>query len=298
MSTPRFLTLPPGVRRANVETSRGSFAALEALPGSGVPERRPALLVPGLTGSKEDYLAVLHSLAASGRRVVSIDMRGQYESIGPDDESAYTREALGEDITALLEALGPDPVHVVGHSFGGLVCREAVLADRVRPASLTLMSSGPAAVTGQAATKAQSLRDAIPELGMAAIWEIALEPDYLGRGVQQEVVAFIKARTLGNSEKGLICMSDGILTAPDRIDELAKHCAGTGLRTLVLYGENDDVWEPPAQAAMAERLNASKVVIPGAGHSPAWDAPETTAAALRGFWNDTEVTVSNQKTAH
>lgn len=288
MSTPRFLTLPPGVSRTDIETSRGTFAALEALPGSGVPERPPALLVPGLTGSKEDFLAVLQTLAASGRRVVSIDMRGQYESIGPDDASAYTRAALGEDITALLEALGPDRVHLVAHSFGGLVCREAVLADRVRPASFTLMSSGPAAVTGPTADKAKALRDAIPELGMETIWQIALEPDYTGRGVEEEIIAFIKARTLGNSETGLVCMSNEILTAPDRVDELAKHCAGTGLRTLVLYGEDDDAWEPAVQAVMAERLNASKVVIPGAAHSPAWEAPETTAAALRAFWNETE----------
>ncbi|TMQ96224.1 alpha/beta hydrolase [Actinomadura soli] len=288
MSTPRFLKLPPGVRRTTIETSRGPFAALEALPGSGVPERRPALLVPGLTGSKEDFLAVLQTLAASGRRVVSIDMRGQYESIGPDDESAYTRAALGEDLTALLETLGPDPVHLVGHSFGGLVSRETVLADRVRPASLTLMSSGPCAVTGQAATKAQSLRDAVPQLGMQAIWEIALEPDYTGRGLEPEIVAFIKARTLGNSETGLACMANEILTSPDHVEDLAKHCADTSLRTLVLYGENDDVWEPAAQAAMAERLNASKVVIPGAAHSPAWDAPETTATALTAFWNQAE----------
>lgn len=290
MSTPRFLTLPPGVRRTNVETYRGSFAALEALPGSGVPERRPALLVPGLTGSKEDFLAVLHSLAASGRRVLSIDMRGQYESAGPDDAAAYARAALGEDVTALLEVLGPDPVHLVGHSFGGLVCREAVLSDQVRPASLTLMSSGPSAVTGQAATRAQSLRDAIPELGMPTIWEIALEPDYSSRGVHEEIIAFVKARTLGNSETGLVRMSDEILSAPDQVDELGKHCADTGLRVLVLYGEDDDVWLPPAQAGMAERLNASKVVIPSAAHSPAWDAPETTAAALRDFWARSERT--------
>ncbi|TDC87261.1 alpha/beta fold hydrolase, partial [Actinomadura sp. 7K507] len=237
---------------------------------------------------KEDFLAVLQTLAASGRRVVSIDMRGQYESIGPDDESAYTRAALGEDISVLLEALGPDPAHLVAHSFGGLVCREAVLADRVRPASFTLMSSGPAAVTGPTADRARALRDAIPELGMETIWSIALEPDYTGRGIQEEIIAFIKARTLGNSERGLICMSNEILTAPDRVDELAKHCAGTGLRTLVLYGEDDDAWEPAAQAKMAERLNASKVVIPSAAHSPAWEAPETTAAALRAFWNQAE----------
>ncbi|GAA4240849.1 alpha/beta hydrolase [Actinomadura meridiana] len=288
MSTPRFLKLPPGVRRTAVATSRGSFAALEALPGSGVPERRPALLVPGFTGSKEDFLGVLQTLAASGRRVVSIDMRGQYESSGPDDESAYTRAALGEDLIALLDALGPEPVHLAAHSFGGLVSQEAVLVDLVPPASLTLMSSGPSAVGGQAAGKAQALRDAIPQLGMPAIWEIALEPDYSKRGLEPEIVEFIKARTLGNSETGLVCMAKEILTAPDRVDDLAKHCADTGLRTLVIYGEDDDVWEPSAQASMAERLNAAKVVIPGAAHSPAWDAPETTAMALTSFWNKCE----------
>ncbi|WUH97292.1 alpha/beta hydrolase [Spirillospora sp. NBC_00431] len=288
MSTPRFLKLPPGVRRTTIETSRGPFAALEALPGSGVPERSPALLVPGLTGSKEDFLAVLQTLAASGRRVVSIDMRGQYETVGPDDESAYTRAALGEDLAVLLETLGPDPAHLVCHSFGGLVGRETVLSGRVGPASFTLMSSGPSAVTGQAATKAELLRDAVPELGMQAIWEIALEPDYTKRGVPQDIIDFIKARTLGNSETGLVRMADGILTAPDRVDELVKHCADTGLRVLVLYGEDDDVWQPAAQAAMAERLNASKVVIPGAAHSPAWDAPETTATALTAFWAQAE----------
>jgi pimeloyl-ACP methyl ester carboxylesterase len=291
VSTPRFLTLPPGVSRTNVETSRGAFAALEALPGSRVPERCPALLVPGLTGSKEDFLAMLQTLAASGRRVVAIDMRGQHETPGPDDPGAYGRAALGDDLVALLEALGPDPVHLVGHSFGGLVAREAVLAGPARPASLTLMSSGPSAVTGQAADKARALRDAIPELGMAAIWSVGMEADYVASGVQAEILAFLKERTLGNSEAGLVGMAREILTAPDRVDELAKHCGETGLRTLVLYGEDDDVWDPRAQAEMAERLNAAKVVIPSAAHSPAWEAPETTAAALTDFWNLSEHTL-------
>jgi pimeloyl-ACP methyl ester carboxylesterase len=291
VSTPRFLTLPPGVSRTNVETSRGPFAVLEALPGSRLPERCPALLVPGLTGSKEDFLAVLQTLAASGRRVLAIDMRGQYQTPGPDDPDAYSRAALGEDVTALLEVLGPDPVHLVGHSFGGLVAREAVLAGPVRPASLTLMSSGPAAVTGPSADKAKALRDAIPELGMAAIWSVGMESDYVAKGVQADILTFLKDRTLGNREAGLVGMAREILTAPDRVDELAKHCGDTGLRALVLYGEDDDVWDPRVQAEMAGRLNASKVVIPSAAHSPAWDAPETTATALTDFWNQSEHTL-------
>ncbi|MDL4772085.1 MULTISPECIES: alpha/beta fold hydrolase [Thermomonosporaceae] len=288
MSTPRFLTLPPGVRRTTVETSRGAFAALEALPGSGVPDRLSALLVPGYTGSKEDFIAVLHTLAASGRRVVAIDMRGQCETAGPDDPAAYTKSALGADLAALIEVLGPEPVHLVGHSFGGLVARETVLAGTVPPASVTLMSSGPAAVTGQAAAKARALRDALPQLGMEQIWALSMEPDAARRGLPAEIVGFLKRRTLGNSEAGLVAMAGELLSAPDRVDELAKTAEDTGLRTLVLYGEDDDVWDPREQAAMAERLDADRVVIPGAAHSPAVDAPETTASALTDFWNHAE----------
>ncbi|QFG24993.1 alpha/beta fold hydrolase [Actinomadura sp. WMMB 499] len=288
MSTPRFLNLPTGVRRTTLETSRGPFAALEALPGSGVSERCPALLVPGFTGSKEDFLAVLQPLAASGRRVVAIDMRGQYETAGPGDPAEYGRSSLGEDVTALLDALGTDPVHVVGHSFGGLVTRESVLCDRIRPASYTLMGSGPAAISGPTGTRAAALRDALPELGMPTIWEISMEPELIARGVPLEIVAFLKRRMLGTSEAGLVGMAGELLTAPDRTDELAKHCADTGLRTLVLYGEDDDAWPPETQSAMAERLGADRVVIPSAAHSPAVEAPETTAGALIDFWNQAE----------
>ena len=82
MSTPRTLDRPDPVRRVSVQTGRGAFAALEAIPGSGVCERQPALLLPGYTGSKEDFLTVLQPLAAAGRRVVAVDMRGQYETPG------------------------------------------------------------------------------------------------------------------------------------------------------------------------------------------------------------------------
>ncbi|MEW2352677.1 alpha/beta fold hydrolase [Spirillospora sp. NPDC029432] len=288
MSTPRFLTLPPGVRRTTVETSRGPFAALEALPGSGVPERCPALLVPGYTGSKEDFIAVLHPLAQAGRRVVAIDMRGQYQTPGPGDPAGYTRAALGDDIVALAEALGPDPAHLVGHSFGGLVTREAILSERLQPASYAIMSSGPAGVTGQAAAKAQAMRDAIPQLGMGQIWTLSMEPDAVGRGVPPDIIDFLKTRTMSNCETGLVTMARELLSAPDRVDELAKLAGDTGLRTLVLYGEDDDVWDPRVQAAMAERLDAAKVVIPSAAHSPAVEAPETTASALTDFWNQAE----------
>jgi pimeloyl-ACP methyl ester carboxylesterase len=289
VSTPQFLTLPPGVRRTDIETSRGTFAALEALPGSGISERGPALLVPGFTGSKEDFISVLQTLAGAGRRVLALDMRGQYETPGPDDASAYSCAELGADIASVIETLG-DPVHLVGHSFGGLVTRETVITEPTLIESYTLMSSGPAAITGGREVEGRVLLAALPKVGLEHLWSTRMEPDAIAKGVPSDIVAFLRRRMFMNSPAGLMGMANELLSMSDRVDELAKVSGGASLPVLVLYGENDDAWAPEDQAFMAERLGARKVVIPGAAHSPAVEAPETTASALTAFWNDAERT--------
>jgi pimeloyl-ACP methyl ester carboxylesterase len=154
VSTPRTLELPDGARRVTIKTSRGAFAALEALPATGVCERSPALLVPGFTGSKEDFLSVIGLLANAGRRVIAIDMRGQYETAAADDADGYALSALAADVALIADEVaaqdgdGQHRIHLMGHSFGGLVAREVVLTGAARTSSLTLMSSGPGALTG------------------------------------------------------------------------------------------------------------------------------------------------------
>ncbi|PZG25688.1 alpha/beta hydrolase [Spongiactinospora gelatinilytica] len=282
MSTPRFLTLPEGVRSERIETATGAFAVLEALPISGVPERWPAILVPGLTGSKEDFLAIMQPLAQSGRRVIAIDMRGQYETSGPEDPGAYRCPALGDDIDSLCQEIsGGEPLHLVGHSFGGLVTREAVIDGRTKFASYTLMSTGPAAIVGRRERFGRVMMDELPERGLERIWNERLEPECIAAGVSDEIRAFLHKRLLANSVTGLATMAHEVLTARDRTDELAE----VEVPTLVLYGEHDDGWPPESQADMAGRLDADCVVVPGAAHSPAVEAPETTAAALIRFWN-------------
>ncbi|MEU9888326.1 alpha/beta hydrolase [Sphaerisporangium sp. NPDC051017] len=285
MSTPRFLTLPPGVRAQRIETPVGSFAALEALPVSGVPERWPALLIPGYTGSKEDFLAIFQTLAQAGRRVVAIDMRGQYETKGPDDPAAYSCEALGEDIDAVAEAVGGgEPVHLVGHSFGGLVTREAVIGGVLKPASHTLMNSGPAGIIGAREQAARLMLRTLPEVGLEHIWTNRVEPEAIAAGVPDHIVAFLRQRLFANSPTALVTMAEQVIGAVDRLDDLVE----VDVATLVLYGEHDDGWPPALQAEMAKRLEAECVVVPGALHSPAVEAPETTAHALTRFWNAAE----------
>ena len=304
MSTPKSLQLPPGVRQRTIETSRGVFAAFEALPVSGVPERQPALLVPGYTGSKEDFLLILQALAAAGRQVIAIDMRGQYETPGGDDAAAYQLDALAADVAMIADWLssgladpagdGPPPrgIHLLGHSLGGLVAREVLLAGASRVSSLTLMSSGPGALSGPRAAVLSGLLAELDGTGPAElraeverIWKTRMEPEAVAGGVPTWIIDFLRTRMLQSSPTGLRAMGEVLLSCPDRTPALAEL---DGVPLMVVYGENDDAWEPAAQEDMATRLGAQRVCIPAAAHSPAVEAPETTASILTGFWNTVE----------
>jgi pimeloyl-ACP methyl ester carboxylesterase len=297
------------VRPTTIRTSRGSFAALQAVPVSGVRERESALLVPGYTGSKEDFLAVLGQLADHGRQVVAIDMRGQFETPGADD---YSPAALAADIAAVIQATGAR--HLLGHSYGGLVTREALLSTRAQDdvGSFTLMSSGPAALTGPRADELRVMLDtldvaraslpgaslpdsSLPDratlrAGIIGIWRDYLEPQAVADGVPSPIVAFLAKRMHSNDPHGLVHMARHLLSAPDRTSELARL---DRIGMLVIYGEDDNSWSPAAQEAMARRLGARRICIPGASHSPAVEAPATTAIALTQFWDAAEAAAAH-----
>jgi len=240
-------------------------------------------------------MAVLGLLAWGGRRVFAIDMRGQFETPAAPDHDGYSASALGSDITALLHATGAR--HLLGHSYGGLIAREAVLASAGGElASVTLMSTGPAALTGPRAEELRGMlevlgaEDGLPaqaalQAGISDIWQSYLEPEAVAAGVPGPVVAFLAKRMLSNDPNGLVLMARHLLTAEDRTGELAQL---RDLEILVIYGEDDNSWSPDAQEAMAARLGARRVCIPGAVHSPAVEAPATTAGTLTQFWNAAE----------
>jgi pimeloyl-ACP methyl ester carboxylesterase len=303
VSTPKSVELPDGVTPVTIRTSRGSFAALDAVPASGVCERETAVLVPGFTGSKEDFLAVLGLLADRSRRVVAIDLRGQYETPGPADDSGFALAELGADVAAVVEATGAR--HLLGHSYGGLVARAAVLDAQAGVGSLTMMSSGPAALTGPRADELSALlaglgaeegadgpMPAPAELRtrIGGVWRDYLEPQAVAAGVPGPVVAFLAKRMLSNDPNGLVFMARNLLSAADRTAELARRVRAGRTPVLVIYGENDNSWSPDIQEVMARRLDARRVCIPGAEHSPAVEAPATTAAALTQFWDAAEAT--------
>lgn len=243
------------------------------------------LLVPGFTGSKEDFLPLLRPLAGAGYRAIAFDQRGQYQSGWADHSDGYRLDALAAEVCELADQLNPAGIalHLVGHSFGGLVSRAAVLAQPGQFTDLVLMGSGPAAIQGDRRFRIEQGAAVLAESGMHALWEVMkagsqADPRYVR--LAPVLDAFLRERFLTTDTAGLKAMGNILLSEPDRCTELAAQA----LPILVLHGVDDDSWPPPVQAAMARALSASYTVIESAAHSPAVENPPATAAALIEFW--------------
>lgn len=280
MSRPPTFTPPPCARARTLRTARGDFAVLDAAPGTEA--RSTALLLPGYTGSKEDFIALLEPLADAGFRVVSVDGRGQYETEGTERQEAYAQVELARDVLAQAEALGAGDqrVHLLGHSLGGQVARAAVLLDASPFRSLTLMSSGPAEVVPGQRDRLKMLGDALRTMTMAEVWEAMRAfdpPEDADTGDGEDM----RRRWLRHNPAQLVATAAQLSGEPDRVAELAA----LPMPFHVVSGERDDVWPVELFDDMARRLGARRTVIEGAEHSPNTARPLETAAALVSFWD-------------
>ena len=264
----------------------GRIAALDngAAGTAGV-----VLLVPGFTGSKEDFLPLLRPLRAAGYRAVAIDQRGQYQSDWAESSDGYRIEALAADLGELARqlSLSGTGVHLVGHSFGGLVGRMAVLQAPRLYADLVLMGSGPAGIQGRRRALLDRGAKVLASRGMAALWEqlqvqSQADPQYLR--LAPVLNAFLRERFMATDPAGLTVMGTTLREEPDRTEQLAA----VGKPIMVLHGVDDDAWPGRVQAEMAERLAATYRVIQAAAHSPAVENPPATAAALIEFWQSAQ----------
>ncbi|MEU4807102.1 alpha/beta hydrolase [Actinosynnema sp. NPDC023587] len=279
---------PHRADRVDLPGRAGPVAALRA-PAAGADTGATALLVPGYTGSKEDFAPLIDPIADAGLEVVAIDLPGQYESPGPLAESEYRPGALGAVLAELVGELTADGrrVLLVGHSYGGLVARGAVLAQ-APVTGLTLLSSGPAELPasdrrvaleqGEPLLRAQGVealhRFTAARAARTARWAL----------IPQELKGFYRERFLRSTAAGLLGMGDSLRTEPDLVAKLARSLRSSGTPCLVVCGELDDAWSAATQRDMAERLDADFAVLEGVWHSPNTEAPEALLATLLPTW--------------
>lgn len=279
---------PHDGERVELSTRHGPVAALRgAAPAQGTPSA-VALLVPGYTGSKEDFAPVLDGCSTAGLLPFAIDLPGQFDSPGPDDESAYLPDALGEVLAELVTTLTDlGRVLLLGHSYGGLVARAAVLAGAPVD-GLTLLDSGPGHLPE--GRRRQALLAGEPVLrtqGVSAVYELRerLTTQLTGNPpTRDELSDFLRRRFVASTQAGLLGMARGLRTEPDRVGELADALHGRRIPALVVAGEHDDAWSVEGQREMASRLHSPFATVDGAAHSPNTENPKGLLDALLPVW--------------
>jgi pimeloyl-ACP methyl ester carboxylesterase len=275
MSIPRSLELPAGVEAVTLTTERGRFAAQIVRPGR---PRGHVLLIPGWTGSKEDFTPVLPLLAAAGWDATTYDQRGQYETKGaPGDD--YSLSGFAEDAASIGRQIDTsDSLHLLGHSFGGLVAQQAVVDLPPLWDSLSLLCTGPGALGDSPTRPLKRLASAIGKVPLLHIHELREQ------GIKRpaQITRFLAKRFTSNAPASLKAMTQLLLDAPDIIDEVAA----TGLPFWVGRGAADDAWPHDTQARMAERLGTEIHIIAGAAHSPGVEDPEGLVDAWLPFLDE------------
>lgn len=231
------------------------------------------LLVHGLGGSSASWREMMPKLAKK-YRVIAPDLLGHGQSDKPHCE--YSPAVFARLLRGLLDTLGIGEVTVVGHSLGGGVAMTFAARHRGYCKRLVLLNSGGFG----------------PEV--TALLRTLSVP---GTGIMLPLIAAGRAIWTGGPSRlqGLIPSRDDRRVFLQTLRSVVNHRgqAASALACLhaladlpaqIIGGENDRVIPVAhAYAAHAALPGSRLTIIPGAGHDPQLQRPETVAELIDDF---------------
>jgi pimeloyl-ACP methyl ester carboxylesterase len=212
------------------------------------------------------------------RRVIRCDFRGQLLTPGPPFAASLAEHAA--DVVELLDALAIERAHVVGVSFGAEVSMLLAALNPSRVERLTVISATDyttAAMRADAAegrVLAQSdpaeLFRRVARKTWSAAWLAAQPPD----AIEQ------RARAMAALPPPFFAGAAAILALLETLD-LRPHLGKVEAPTLVIGGENDEVFPPEHSRAIAAAIpNARLEVVEDVGHGLLFECAERVIALL------------------
>lgn len=224
---------------------------------------------------------IWHSLAealltASRYRLVTMDFRG----FGRSDpaKGGYTCEQFARDAVAVAKALGlTKDWALIGHSMGGKIAQVAASLPPPGLSALALLAPAPLVVASPTPDERKTAQRAA----------------YGDRAKTRELVASMAAHPLSDDRLNDLTEA-GLRAAPQawngwidpmRDEDLSGRLAEIAVPTLVLRGAKDPQrTEEQLRRDVVERIaGATFETLPGVGHLPHVEDPETLAVALVNF---------------
>lgn len=257
------------------------------------PARAPVICIHGLTRNARDFEDLAPRLAAQGRRVLAVDVRGRGGSGWDPEPARYVPPTYAADILALMDGLAISRAVFIGTSMGGLI---TLVVNAFRPtavAAAVLNDVGPeiapeglARITGYTGRTA-----AVTDWRGATDYARALNAVAFPHYGPDQWAAF--ARRLFKEEAGQPVLDyDPDISVPMRPPVLKEGEAPPpppdlwplfqGLAAhplLTLRGQTSDILSPNIAGRMREAApDMAFAEIEGVGHAPMLDEPEALAA--------------------
>ncbi|HYN79616.1 MAG TPA: alpha/beta fold hydrolase [Lamprocystis sp. (in: g-proteobacteria)] len=256
--------------------------------GEGQPKALPALLIHGLFGSAANWHGIARRLAG-GRLVLVPDLRNHGESPW-DARMDYPAMAL--DLAALLDHLGLERVHLVGHSMGGKAAMWLALSQPERVGSLVVADIAPVTYPSRHGV----LVNALAALPLGEIEDRRAADARLAVTIHS---AAVRGYLLQNLVHGRAKNEDGIhwrwrinLAVLARcMDQILGFPPAAGRAfpgpAQFIYGSRSDYVTGAGLPHIRELFPLSRLrTIANAGHWVYADQPEAFVAALSGFLKD------------
>jgi 2-succinyl-6-hydroxy-2,4-cyclohexadiene-1-carboxylate synthase len=247
--------------------------------GSG----EPLVLLHGFTGAGSAFDHLRDALGARFR-VTAPDLPGH----GDSAPAASWDDAL----TGLRDALPREPFFLAGYSMGARLALAYALRHPASVRALALESGSPGiddpAERGRRRVEDEELAAFLLRDGVPAFIERWEEHPTLSalRDLPAPLASAVRARRLRNSAAGLASALRqlGFAAQPPLWDELPR----LRLPALLVAGERDAKFSEIARRMAARIPGARLLLLPSSGHSPHLEAPACYAAALAGFFLQTE----------
>lgn len=272
-----------------VPTQDGLTLFLRDYPAQQPTTGLPVLCLHGLTRNSKDFEPIAGRMAALGRRVLAMDVRGRGRSDYDPQPARYQPPVYALDVIAALDRLEIPRAVFIGTSMGGLITMLVAAGRPGRVAAAVLNDVGPwlnpAALMRIAAYIGKT--DPQPNWAAAAavirgINEVAFP------GKDEQFWLDFARRTWKQLPDGRIGLDyDPAIAIPFSqpqgaapMDIAAVFKQGLGpIQTLLVRGALSDLILPEGLAAMREAKPDLEIVdVPGVGHAPilnepvAWDA--------------------------
>ncbi|MDQ0144228.1 alpha/beta fold hydrolase [Pseudarthrobacter niigatensis] len=259
---------PPGVVRFTIDVPSGKLAAMAL----GKPDDPSVVLVPGATGSKEDFSLMMPDLAEAGYYALTYDLAGQYQSAGAGPENLvpprqhYDYKLFVDDFLAVLETTAT-PAHVVAYSFAGIIAQLAYVHRPELFRSITFLGCPP--------EPGQTFRG-VSRIGRFSTW-------VNGRAGAALLIWGIRSGRVAHVPPGRQRFVNyrfrftrrasvrDIYTLMQNIPDLRAELAEAPLPKFVAVGEHD-LWPLQLHRLFAQAIRARIGVYRG-GHSPCETSP-------------------------